>query len=59
MKKIGLRIFSEGVELKLSVEEKQESIDGSFVWNHSTECPFCKKKMSIIKWLEKWSKIEF
>ncbi len=57
--RVGLRIFSEGIELNLGVEEKKESIDGTFVWNHYTECPHCKKKMRIIKWIEKWKAIIF
>lgn len=59
IEKIGLRIFSEGEELRLSVEDKKEDISGKSVWNQYTECPHCKKKMRIIKWIEKWKAIIF
>lgn len=48
--RIGLRIFSEGKELDLGVEEKSEQANR--MWNHYTKCPHCKKEMRIIKWIE-------
>jgi len=56
-KRIGLRIFSEGVELNLTPEEKTNSKKD--MWNQYTKCPFCKKEMRIIKWIEELSMIKF
>ncbi len=41
---VGLRIFSEGIELNLGVGEKVDVIGGSVLWNQYTECPKCGKK---------------
>ena len=56
---VGLRIFSEGIELSLGVAEKEDVIGGSVLWNQFTECPHCKKKMRIVKWINKWKAIIF
>jgi len=56
-KRIGIRIFSEGVELNLTPEEKTNSEKD--MWNQYTKCPFCKKEMRIIKWIEELSMIKF
>lgn len=50
IKKIKLRMFSEGIEMSLEPEEKVNDK----MWNQYTECPHCKKKIRIIKWVEKW-----
>ena len=45
---VGLRIFSEGIELSLGVEEKEDVMVGSVLWNQFTECPHCKKIKELI-----------
>lgn len=57
--KVGLRIFSEGIELSLTTDEKSDSLNNEIVWNQYTECPYCKKKIRIIKWIEKYTGIVF
>ena len=54
---VGLRIFSEGIELNLGVGEKVDVMGGSVLWNQFTECPHCKKEMRIVKWINKWKAI--
>ncbi len=56
---VGLRIFSEGIELSLGVEEKEDVMGGSVLWNQFTKCPHCKKEMRIVKWINKWKAIIF
>lgn len=51
--RIGLRMFSEGKELILNVEDRVTDV----MWNQYTKCPHCNKKIRIVKWIEKWKGI--
>jgi len=57
--RIGLRMFSEGIELNLSIEERKEGLDNTKTWTQDTKCPHCNKNIRIWKWIEKWKAIVF
>ena len=47
--RIGLRMFSEGEEFNLGVQEFWNDT----MWKHETKCPHYNKSITVLKWIDK------